>query len=262
LPEIEAIALANRKIGLGVMGFAEMLIRLGISYRSAHAVTCARQVARFLRQQAQQASAVLAQERGVFPHWEKSRYAAEGKHLRNATLLSIAPTGTLAILADTSSSIEPLFALSYRRVGVLGEQTLTEYNPLLRRLGAHLGFLTPELLAVVATRGTLADAPQVPSGLRDLFATALEIPPRQHLLIQQAFQAEVDNAVSKTINLPTEATPEVIASIYRDAYAFGLKGITIYRSGSLAQQVLQLGVGEEPYEQECASKCDPSQCKL
>ncbi|HEX9132734.1 MAG TPA: adenosylcobalamin-dependent ribonucleoside-diphosphate reductase [Ktedonobacteraceae bacterium] len=262
LPEIEAVTLKNRKIGLGVMGFAELLILLGIPYRSEGAITLARQLMRFISQEARRASAELALERGVFPHWKQSVYAKQEVQLRNATVTSIAPTGTISIIAGTSSSIEPLFALSYRRVGVLSGQTLAECNPLFLSLGERLGFLTSEVLEYVMNHGTLTGAPNVPDAVRELFATALEIEPRQHLLIQAAFQAEVDNAVSKTINLPTEAIPGIVSDIYREAYHLGLKGITLYRYGSIAQQVLQLGAGEEPYEKEYAPKCDPHQCKL
>ncbi len=262
LPEIEATTLSSRKIGLGVMGFAELLIRMAIPYRSEKARTLARQLMSFIAQEARRTSAELAAERGVFPNWERSRYASQGMQLRNATMTSIAPTGTISIIAGTSSSIEPLFALSYRRVGVLEGQTLVEYNPLFLTIGEHMGFLREEVLDYVANHGTLAGASHVPEAVRDLFATALEIEPRQHLLIQAAFQSSVDNAVSKTINLPNEASPDVVAEIYREAYHLGLKGITIYRYGSLTQQVLQLGVGEEPFEKEHASKCDPYQCKL
>lgn len=262
LPEIEATTLANRKVGLGVMGFAELLIRLGLPYQSEGAVTYARQLMRFIQDEALCASAALASERGVFPNWKQSRHASQGVRLRNATVTSIAPTGTISIIASTSSSIEPLFALSYRRVGVLGGQTLAEYNPLFLAIGDRMGFLRQEVLEYVADHGTLAGAPHVSEAVRELFTTALEIAPRQHLSMQAAFQGSVDNAVSKTINLPTEATSERVAEIYRQAYHLGLKGITIYRYGSIAQQVLQLGVGEEPYEKEHASKCDPYQCKL
>lgn len=262
LPEIETITLSNRKIGLGVMGFAELLIRLGIAYRSEEAVAFSHQLMSFIAREARCASSTLASERGVFPSWKRSVHAQRGVQVRNATMTSIAPTGTISIIADTSSGIEPLFALSYRRIGVLGGQTLAEYNPLFLSMGKRLGFLTSELLEYVAKYGTLSGAPQIPQNIRDLFATALEIEPHQHLLIQAAFQAHVDNAVSKTVNVPAEATPDVIAEIYREAYRLDLKGITIYRYGSIAQQVLQIGEGEEPYEKEHSSKCDPSQCKL
>jgi ribonucleoside-diphosphate reductase alpha chain len=262
LPQVEAVTLASRKIGLGVMGFAELLIRLGIPYRSKEAQMFAAQLINFISSKAHLASAELGAERGVFPQWEQSVYAEQKVQLRNATVTSIAPTGTISIIAGTSSSIEPLFALSYRRVGVLGNQTLVEWNPLLLTMGDRMGFLTPEVLEYVGNHGTLSDVPGVPDRVGDLFATALEIEPRQHLLMQAAFQAGVDNAVSKTINLPTEASLDVVANVYLQAYHLGLKGITIYRYGSIAGQVLQLGAGEEPYEKEHASKCDPYQCKL
>jgi ribonucleoside-diphosphate reductase alpha chain len=262
LSAIEAASLGNRKIGLGVMGFAELLIRLGVPYQSERAVAFARRLMAFITRQARRASARLAEERGVFPNWERSVYAARGLHVRNATVTSIAPTGTISIIAGTSSGIEPLFALSYRHVGVLGEQILTELNPLFLAAGERMGFLTQEALEHVQRTGTLASAPGVPEETRALFATALEIEPRQHLLIQAAFQATVDNAVSKSINLPNETPPESVAAIYREAHHLGLKGITVYRYGSRDQQVLQLGVGEEMYEREHGAKCDPSQCRL
>lgn len=262
LPQIEAATLASRKVGLGVMGFAELLLRLGLPYGSREALSFASQLMRFITDRARQASAELAAERGVFPSFEQSSYAARRHAMRNATVTSIAPTGTISMIAGTSSSIEPLFALCYRRVGVLDNQTLTEWNPLFLSLGERLGILSEEVRAHVSASGTLAGAPGVSEHVRDLFATALSIEPRQHLLMQSAFQAEVDNAVSKTINLPAEADVSVVAEIYRQAYRLGLKGITVYRYGSRSGQVLQLGAGEEPYEKEHSSKCDPSQCKL
>ena len=152
--------------------------------------------------------------------------------LSRAKRTSIAPTGTISIITGTSSSIEPLFALSYWRVGILGDQTLVEWNPLLLTLGERLGFLTPEVLEHVANRGTLSNAPVMPNHVRNLFATALEIAPWQHLLMQAAFQTGVDNAVSKTVNLPTETSPDAVAGICRQAYHLGLKGITICRYGN------------------------------
>jgi len=262
MPQIEAVSLASRKIGLGVMGFAELLIRLGIPYKSKEALSFAVQLIQFIAREARQASAALAAERGVFPLWAQSIYAQQGMPMRNATTTSIAPTGTISIIADTSSSIEPLFALSYRRVGVLDNQQMTEWNPLLLTHGERMGFITPEILDHVARYGTLAGAHGVPDQVRDLFATALEIEPLQHLLMQANFQSAVDNAVSKTINLPAEITPDSVATIFKQAYHLGLKGITIYRYGSIAGQVLQLGIDEEPYEKEQTSRCDPYQCKL
>ncbi len=152
--------------------------------------------------------------------------------------------------------------MSYRRVGVLHGETLTEMNPLLLRVAEHVPGLSGDVLSYARQHGTLAGAPDVPRALSDVFTTALEIPPRQHLLIQAAFQSAVENAVSKTVNVPSEAQPAQIAEVYRAAHRLGLKGITVYRYGSLTEQVLQLGEGEEPYEREHAAKCDRYQCRL
>jgi len=262
LPAVEAMSLANRKIGLGVMGFAELLIRLGVSYRSEGAIEVANRVMRFIAAEAWAASARLAVERGAFPNWSRSVLATRGQLVRNATVTSIAPTGTISIIADTTSGIEPIFALSYRRVGVLDNRTLVEYNPLFLKIADQQGILTPEVLEHLGARGTLADAPGVSESLRNLFATALDVEPRQHLRVQAAFQAAVDNAVSKTINLPADAPPDVVDQVYREAHTLGLKGITVYRYGSKSDQVLQLGHGEAPYEREHAPTCDPEECRL
>jgi ribonucleoside-diphosphate reductase alpha chain len=261
-PQIRQIVHANRKTGLGVMGFAEMLILLGIPYASERAASVADELMRFLSEQGRAASERLAAERGVFPNWAESRHAAQDRRLRNATLTSIAPTGTIGIIAGTSPGIEPLFALAYRREHVLNEQRLVELNPLFLRYAKRHGFLSDELLAEVQQRGTLRDSRLVPAEARQLFRTALEIAPLDHLRIQAAFQNHVDNAVSKTINLPHTATVEEVAEVYRQAWKLGLKGVTVYRYGSKGQQVLLLGAGEAPYEHEHFVRCDPHACKL
>src|SRR5439155_172994 len=247
VPETAEIAKANRKVGLGVMGFAEMLILLGISYDSDRAVTIAEELMRFLAEQARAASQELARERGVFPNWPKSVYARQGLRLRNATCTSIAPTGTLSIIAGTSAGIEPLFALAYRR-HVLDGQTLVDVNPLFLRHARQQGFHSERLIQQLQQRGSLTTLADVPAGAKALFPTALDIAPEAHLRIQAAFQKYVDNAVSKTINLPQTATPENIAAIYRHAWVMGLKGITVFRYGSKVQQVLELGSDETPEE--------------
>ncbi|HUA84844.1 MAG TPA: hypothetical protein VMB85_13365 [Bryobacteraceae bacterium] len=177
--------------------------------------------------------------------------------MRNATQTSIAPTGTISIIAGTSPSIEPLFALAYRRHGVLGDQSLAEFNPLairhLRRLG-----LESELASVAAT-GRLSPA----SGeAGKLFVTALEISPEQQVRVQAAFQKHVDNAVSKTVNLAEDASPSDVAATYRLAYELGCKGVTVYRYGSKVEGVLQLGLDESPVDRENFAKCDPGACRL
>jgi ribonucleoside-diphosphate reductase alpha chain len=260
--QITAMVRGNRKVGLGVMGFAELLILLGIPYASEQAVALASELMAVLNGEALAASHGLAHERGVFPNWEHSIYGRQGLRLRNATRTSIAPTGTLSILAGTSASIEPLFALAYRRCQVLGGQTLTELNPLFLRHARQGGFYSEALVGELQSRGTLSGIASVPASARELFRTALEIAPEDHLRVQAAFQEHTDNAVSKTINLPQTATAEEVAPIYRRAWELGLKGITVYRYGSQRQQVLQLGAGEAPEEREHFSRCDPHACKL
>ncbi|HEY8504309.1 MAG TPA: hypothetical protein VIL46_06980, partial [Gemmataceae bacterium] len=261
-PQITAATRGNRKVGLGVMGFAEMLILLGIPYASDRAVELAGELMRFIAGEARAASAALAAERGVFPNWERSVHARDGLRLRNATCTSVAPTGTLSIIAGTSAGIEPLFALAYRRAHTLGGPPLTELNPLFlryaRERGLDLGQLVPRLEAA----GSLAGIPEVPAEVRELFHTALEIAPEDHLRVQAAFQKHTDNAVSKTINLPHSATAEEIAAVYRRAWELGLKGVTVYRYGSKGEQVLRLGLGETPEEREHFARCDPHACKL
>jgi ribonucleoside-diphosphate reductase alpha chain len=261
-PQITALTRGNRKVGLGIMGFAELLILLGIPYASEQALAVADELMHFLDQEALVASCQLAQERGVFPNWERSIYARKGIRLRNATRTSIAPTGTISIIAGTSAGIEPLFALAYRRENVLGGETLAEVNPLLLRYAHEQGFSSEPFVRELEARGSLSGIPDVPPEARDLFRTALEIAPEDHLRVQAAFQKHTNNAVSKTINLPQTATVEDIAAIYRRAWESGLKGITVFRYGSKGQQVLQLGVGETPEEHEHFARCDPEACKL
>jgi ribonucleoside-diphosphate reductase alpha chain len=261
-PQIEAASLANRKVGLGVMGFAEMLIVLDIPYASDRAVALAGELMRCIDGEALAASHGLAHERGVFPNWEHSVYGREGLRLRNATRTSVAPTGTISILAGTSASIEPLFALAYRRQHVLGEQKLVELNPLFLRYARERCFYSEKLVQALLTRGTLASVDEVPPAATGLFQTALEISAEDHLRIQAAFQQHTDNAVSKTINLPQSATAEEVASVYRRAWELGLMGITVYRYGSKTEQVFQLGTGEAPEEHEHFARCDPHACKM
>jgi ribonucleoside-diphosphate reductase alpha chain len=259
---ITAQTRANRKVGLGVMGFAELLILLGIPYASDQAVAVADELMRHIAGEALTASHQLAHERGVFPSWEQSIYAREGLQLRNATRTSIAPTGTLSLIAGTSASIEPLFALAYHRENVLDGRSLNEFNPLFLRYARRARFASNELLAALEVSGSLAKLPGVPREARELFRTALEIAPEDHLRIQTAFQRHVDNAVSKTINLPHTATAEDVRRIYLSAWELGLKGVTVYRYGSKGQQVLQLGLDEAPEEREHFARCDPHACKL
>jgi ribonucleoside-diphosphate reductase alpha chain len=262
VPEIERMTHANRKIGLGVMGFADMLIRLGISYDSDRAVEKGGEIMRFIAAEARAASAALAEERGAFPNWKGSRLEGEGVRVRNATQTAIAPTGTISLIAGASASIEPLFALAYRRSHVLEEQTLIEVNPVFLETIREAGLNPATVVPTVLEQGSLHAVPGIPDDLKHLLATALEIPAERHLAIQAAFQRHVDNSVSKTINLPAEATVEDVARIYRRAWELGLKGITIYRYGSKGAQVLELGVAERSYHYDHATPCDPTECRV
>jgi ribonucleoside-diphosphate reductase alpha chain len=262
LPEIAAATRGNRKIGLGVMGFAECLILLGVSYDSDDAVAWAERIMAFVAAEARAASGRLAEERGVFPSWARSVYAPPGERVRNATRLSVAPTGTISIIAGTSGGIEPLFALAYRRAHTLGGAPLVELNPIFLRVAAEHGLDSGRALAEIEATGHLRHVAGVPEAVRRLFVTATEVSPRQHLRIQAAFQRHVDNAVSKTINLPEEAGRDEVGDAYREAWRLGLKGVTIYRYGSRARQVLTLGVDEDPTGREFFAKCDPGACRL
>ena len=262
IPEIERMTRGTNKIGLGVMGFAEMLIRLGVSYDSADAVRLAEHVMRVVADEALATSQVLAEERGVFPCWKGGAHEAQGVRVRHATRTAIAPTGTLSLIAGTSASIEPLFALAYRRTHILEGQVLYEVAPLLREYLDRHGADAERLTDQVMEKGRLSDIQGMPEEVKRLFVTALEIPPEQHLQVQAAFQRHVDNAVSKTINLPHDARPEDVHQAYWQAWELGLKGITIYRYGSKSAQVLELGAHEESHDYDHASPCDPEECKV
>ncbi len=241
LSQIEAITRANRKIGLGIMGWADALIRLGIPYDSDEALAVADRLATFLEERGHAASVALAQARGPFPNCRGSRWE---QPLRNATVTTIAPTGTISIIAGCSAGIEPLYAVSFgRRVLVesLDGRRLPEVHPLFLARARHEGWFSERLMAQVAERGSVRGLDGVPAAVQALFATAHDVAPRWHLAMQAAFQRHIDNAVSKTINLPESATPEEVATIYREAFALGLKGVTVYRNGSRKEQVLAFG---------------------
>jgi ribonucleoside-diphosphate reductase alpha chain len=244
IPEIEKNTLGNRKIGLGVMGFADMLILLGVPYNSAEAVQIAENVMRLVRDAAVDASVHLAQERGVFPNFDRSVFYRGGPRLRNATLTTIAPTGTISIIAGCSSGIEPLFALAYVR-HVLDKTELAEVNPLFEETAKQEGFFDEELMKVVAERGSVQDLPGIPEHIRRVFVIAHDIAPDWHVKIQAAFQKYTNNAVSKTINFKSTATIEDIRRAFLLAYELGCKGITVYRDKSREEQVLTMGLASD-----------------
>ena len=250
LGETERICRGNRKIGLGVMGFADMLIRLGIPYNSAEALATAEGLMRFLNERAAAASVFLAERRGVFPNFAGSIYDRPGgPRLRNATVTTIAPTGTISLIANCSSGIEPIFALSYVRRILEGEE-LPSVHPIFKEVARRRGFYGDELMAIIAERGSVQGLPQVPPDVQRLFVTALDIDPEWHVRIQAAFQQYTDNGVSKTANLPEGATVDDVRQIFSLAYQLGCKGVTAYRYGSRPAQVLSLsayclGCGED-----------------
>jgi len=241
LPQISRMAKGNRKIGLGVMGLAHFLIRLGIPYNSQKALEVVKGIMSFIQYQAREQSMVLAEKRGVFPNFKGSIYDKPGgMRLRNATLTTIAPTGTLSLLANCSSGIEPLFAIQYTR-RALEDMEFQMMDPLFIELGKKRGFLSPELIKSLSEGANLEEMPQIPKEVKELFITTFEIPPRWHIRIQAAFQEYTDNAVSKTINFPRDATKDEVREAFLMAYQERCKGITIYRSGSKPSQVLACG---------------------
>jgi ribonucleoside-diphosphate reductase alpha chain len=242
IPDIERMTRANRKIGLGVMGFAHLLILLGIPYGSPKGIAVARELMAFITERAHAASIELAYRRGEFPNFEASTLAAQGrKPMRNAVVTTIAPTGTLSIIADCSSGIEPLYALSTSRV-VAGDIELREIDPVFRVVARERGIMIPGHSQ--CTGSPIMDGTPLPEDLSELFATALEIPPEQHVRMQAAFQEHTDNAVSKTINFPSRVPPREMKETLILAHELGCKGITIYRDGSRANQVLHCGLGK------------------
>lgn len=239
LEKIKEMTKGNRKIGLGVMGFADMLIKLGIPYNSQEAVDFGEKVMGFLETESKRMSVILAKQRGAFPNFENSIYKGK-KEIRNATTTTIAPTGTISIIAGSSSGIEPLFAVAFKRKVLDGDE-LIEVNPLFKERAEKEGFYSDELMKQIAERGTLAEVDGVPDHIKQLFVTAHDISPEWHIKMQAAFQKHTDNAVSKTVNFRHDATREDIDEVYQLACELGCKGVTVYRDASRDEQVLSTG---------------------
>lgn len=240
LKETADITLANRKIGLGVMGFADMLITLGIPYDSEEALKLGEQIMAFIREEAHKKSSEIAEKRGSFPNFKGSIWEQKYPAFRNATVTTIAPTGTISIIAGCSSGIEPLFAISFMR-NVLGGARLFETNPLFEEAAKTRGFYSAKLLEEIARTGSVQKIKNVPDEVKRIFVTALDIDPIWHIKMQAAFQKYTDNAVSKTVNLPNEAKVEDVQKIYDLAWQLKCKGVTVFRYGSKPEQVLYIG---------------------
>ncbi|MBI5576420.1 MAG: TSCPD domain-containing protein [Deltaproteobacteria bacterium] len=241
LNEIRQMTMGNRKIGLGVMGFADMLIRLGIPYDSDEALAVGQEIMSFLHEESVAASSLLARERGAFPNYGISVYPErQNVPLRNATTTTIAPTGTISIIAGCSSGIEPIFALSFIR-NVMDNDHLIEANPLFEAEMRRRGIYSVEKMKEISQTGSVRHVDGIPDDVRRVFVTAHDISPEAHLRMQAAFQKFVDNAVSKTVNFPSEATREDIRKVFVLAYRLGCKGVTVYRDRSRDEQVLNIG---------------------
>jgi len=253
LKQIEDMTRANRKIGLGIMGFADMLLRLGIPYDTEEALQLGRDIMKFVDDEGHKASVALAEERGSFPNFQESTLAKRFPRMRNATVTTIAPTGTISIISAVSSGIEPIFAVAYVR-NVMDKDILPEVNPIFEEVARERAFYTPDLMKEIAAKGTLKDVPVVPEDVRRLFVTALDIAPEWHIRMQAAFQDHTDNAVSKTVNFPGDATPKDVETVYIAAYKLGCKGVTVYRYGSREDQVLSVGAEVAKKEQTAAEE--------
>lgn len=261
LQQTEAITKANRKIGLGVMGFADMLVQLGIPYNSEEALKTGEEVMSFIREKSHAMSERLAEERGAFPNFQGSIYT---KSMRNATVTTVAPTGTISIIAGCSSGIEPLFAISYVR-NVMEGTKLLEVNPYFEAIAKERGFFTEELMMKIAKHGTLTGIDEVPDDVKRVFVTAFDVAPEWHVRMQAAFQKHCDNAVSKTINFPNDVDIKEVEKAYMLAYELKCKGITVYRYGSKVQQVLYLGDDVDKYvsaDDEYAGGCPAPVCPV
>jgi len=266
LKRIEEVTKANRKIGLGVMGLADMLIKLGIPYNSENALKLGEKIMKVVTHEGRKNSIVLGEERGSFPNFDRSTWKDKYQTMRNATVTTIAPTGSISIIAGCSSGIEPLFAISFMR-NVLEGTRLFETNPLFEIAAKEKGFYSAKILEEIAKTGSLQRTKGVPEDVKNVFVTAFDTQPEWHVRMQAVFQKHTDNAVSKTVNLPQKATIEDVEKIFWMAYKLKCKGITVYRYGSKPQQVLNIGeiktkkkrfvVAEPEYAGGCPTKTCP-----
>jgi ribonucleoside-diphosphate reductase alpha chain len=239
IQKIGEITRSNRKIGLGVMGWADMLLYLGIPYGSHDSLMLAEKVMGFIQSKSHEISEELALKRGAFPNFKQSIYA-KGNPIRNATATTIAPTGTIGIIASASGGIEPIFALVYKRANCLDNEEMYEVNPYFEKVAKEQGFYSNELMDKISQKGTVKGIKEIPEKIKKIFVTSHDITPEDHIRMQSAFQKFTDNAVSKTVNFPNSATKEDVKKVYVLSYKMGCKGVTVYRDGSRDLQVLTL----------------------
>lgn len=264
LEQIGAVTRATRKIGLGVMGFADMLLYLGVPYNSDEGVALAEKLMAFINAEGHAASTALAAQRGAFPLFAESIYK-DGDLLRNGTVTTIAPTGTLSMIGGCSSGVEPVFAYVYIR-NIMDGTEMLEVNPVLREKLQERGLYSDALMRKIAKEGTIAHIAEIPEDIRRVFVCAHDVSPVYHTRMQAAFQRHTDNAVSKTVNFPHSATREEVAEVYMLAYKMGCKGVTIYRDGSRDSQVLNIGSVKKkeepprsiPLDASCPARARPS----
>jgi ribonucleoside-diphosphate reductase alpha chain len=262
MPEIEQITKANRKIGLGIMGWAECLARCGTRYDSDKAIELAEKTAKFIQEESRKMSAELGQERGSFPNLPRSIHAKKNKFLRNATTTTIAPTGSISIIANCTSGIEPFFAVAFVR-DVMGGTKLLEVNPYFEQLARERGIYSKQLMVKIAKSGSVQKVAGIPGDVKKAFVTSFDIKPEWHVKMQAAFQKFTDNAVSKTVNMPNNAKPQDVEKAYQLAHKLACKGITVYRYGSKKDQVLNVGkIAAEhiSVEEEFAGGCPSDVC--
>jgi ribonucleoside-diphosphate reductase alpha chain len=247
IPEIGEVSLGNRKIGLGIMGFADALFLLGIRYDSDQAVGFAGRLSQFVQEQARQASQELAEKRGCFPNWEGSTWDTDhNTSMRNAACTTIAPTGSISIIAECSGGIEPIYSLAYKRRALDGTE-FVQVHPLLERIGTEHGWMTDKVRQALISGTPVEKVREIPARIAEVLVTAHQVAPQWHVRIQAAFQSNVDNAVSKTVNLPADATVEDVEGVFQLAYRLGCKGVTVYRDNSRQNQVFSATeVAEEP----------------
>ena len=261
MPEIEKMTKSNRKIGLGVMGWAELLITLNIPYDSNEALKLAEKIMKFILENAKKVSEEFGLKRGSFSNFEKSIYYGKYKAMRNATVCSIAPTGSISIIANCSSGIEPLFGVSFMR-NVLEGTKLFEVNPLFEKITKERGVYSGKLLEEIAKSGSIQKVKEVPSDIRKIFVTTLDIKPEWHVKVQASFQKYVDNSISKTVNMPENATKNDVRNVFELAYKLKCKGITVYRYNSKPQQVLYFKKPHLTVESEYSGGCPTFACPV